>query len=261
MGHGLSGAQWQVIAASVQGVSHKRHEMPCQDAHAWRILPDGALAAAVADGAGSATHAEIGAVCAAQAAVAALADRYGMLGPVGDATAIRPLLMGALVAAREAVEVAAETHGVTPRDLATTLIVVLATRDWIAVAQVGDGATVAADYAGTLSALTTPPDAEYANETNFLISLDALATAQFTLRREPAAQVALFSDGLQRLALRMPEGTPHGPFFAPLLRFAAGADDDEVACEQLSAFLTSSRITDRADDDLTLLLATFKTGE
>ena len=30
----------------------------------------------------------------------------------------------------------------------------------------------------------------------------------------------MFSDGLQRLALKLPEGTPHAPFFTPLFRFA-----------------------------------------
>ena len=45
-------------------------------------------------------------------------------------------------------------------------------------------------------------------------------------------------------------------FEAPFFRFAAEAVDEEEACEQLAVFLTSPRIRERADDDLTLLLAT-----
>ncbi|NJK69758.1 MAG: protein phosphatase 2C domain-containing protein, partial [Microcoleus sp. SU_5_3] len=52
---------WQVVAASVTGTSHEKRSQPCQDAHCWRLLPNNVLAAAVADGAGSAALAEIGA--------------------------------------------------------------------------------------------------------------------------------------------------------------------------------------------------------
>src|ERR1019366_3631662 len=117
------------------------------------------------------------------------------------------------------------------------------------------GAAVAAGDDGLVYALTIPPDAEYANETVFLTSENALETAQITLRRETVPRIAIFSDGLQRLALRMPEGKPHQPFFAPLLRFASEAEGRERARRQLTAFLTSPRIVERADDDLTLLLA------
>ena len=37
----------------------------------------------------------------------------------------------------------------------------------------------------------------------------------------PINGVALFSDGLQMLALKIPGGTPHPPFFTPLLNFLA----------------------------------------
>jgi hypothetical protein len=67
--------------------------------------------------------------------------------------------------------------------------------------------------------------------------------------------LALFSDGLQMLALKMPPGTPHPPFFAPLMRFVAQTRDRATAEEHLRGFLQSPRIAERADDDLTLVLA------
>ena len=36
---------WQVVAASVMGTSHEKRSQPCQDAHCWRLLPNGVLAA------------------------------------------------------------------------------------------------------------------------------------------------------------------------------------------------------------------------
>ena len=109
--------------------------------------------------------------------------------------------------------------------------------------------------ADQLIALTVPQSGEYINETTFLISPDALDKTQVTVWRGTPAQVAVFSDGLQMLALKLPEGTPHAPFFAPLFRFVAQMTDEVEAQEQLKAFLHSPRITERADDDLTLLLA------
>ncbi len=121
--------------------------------------------------------------------------------------------------------------------------------------QVGDGAVVAINARQELFALTVPPDAEYANATTFVTSPDALESAQIILQTLPISALALFSDGLQRLALKLPEGTPHAPFFTPLFAFAAGMEDQTQGASQLTAFLRSPRIAERADDDLTLVLA------
>lgn len=252
-------AGWRVVAASVIGVSHGKVGLPCQDSHAWRVLPGGILIAAVADGAGSAPLAEVGSKCAADAAIEVAnenADRILAAGNSGSEDNCAAELKLCLNAALSAVETEAEKRGAAVRDLATTLILVFAAPNWTAAIQVGDGAVVLRETDGSLLSLTTPPDAEYANETTFLTTPAATKTAQHGFHAGVGAQLALFSDGLQRLALLLPAGTPHSPFFAPLFRFAADSTDTVAADEQLTAFLTSPRITERADDDLTLLLAT-----
>jgi len=107
------------------------------------------------------------------------------------------LLSNALVAAKTAVK--AVTCNMTARDLATTLIIVIATPKLIAAAQVGD-VCVAEDGEGTATALTAPQQGEYINETTFLVSPNALDKAQMNLWRKKAANIALLSDGLQLLA-------------------------------------------------------------
>ena len=67
--------------------------------------------------------------------------------------------------------------------------------------------------------------------------------------------LALLSDGLVRLALHLPELTPHAPFFVPLLSFVASAADEDQASRQLAAFLDSERVCARTDDDKALVLA------
>ena len=97
--------------------------------------------------------------------------------------------------------------------------------------------------------------------TIFLISPNAIETAQFQVLREKLRHFAVFSDGLQMLALKIPEGTPHGPFFAPLFRFSGEwKEEEDDAKQQLESFLRSPRVSERTDDDLTLLLATFSSN-
>lgn len=241
---------WRAIGASVRGTSHARGDQPCQDAHAHRRLPGGALALAVADGAGSAAHAEAGARAAARAAVDALADSAATVAD-GGWTA---LLDAALVAALNAVESAAAAKGVEVREMSTTLIACVASHDGVAVAQVGDGAVIVADEAG-MRAITAPVSGEFANETVFLTTPGAVAGAQRAAWKGTARHLAVFSDGLQGLALQFPARTPHAPFFAPLFAFAAEGGDARDAEAQLAAFLSGSKVTARSDDDITLVLA------
>lgn len=218
------------------------------------------MIAAVADGAGSADLGEVGAAIAARAAVERIrASETRPPLPVDDA-AWALLLTEGLKAARTAIEAEAAVRQVETRTLATTLILALATPETIAVAQIGDGAAVAGDREGAVISLTVPQRGEYADETVFLTSPGALDAAQVVVWRGTPAQLALFSDGLQRLALKMPEGIPHPPFFSPLFRFAANASHAAEAQAQLAAFLRSSRVRERTDDDLTILLTTLSTG-
>ncbi|MDF0552125.1 PP2C family serine/threonine-protein phosphatase [Kamptonema sp. UHCC 0994] len=245
----------QIVAASVMGTSHEKRSQPCQDAHRWKLLTGGILVAAVADGAGSATLAEVGAQIAVTASVEAISQNQQTW--FEDDSSWHQLLTEALKTAREAVEAEAKVREVRARDLASTLILAIATPSLLAVAQIGDGAAVVGDSEGNVIAVTVPPCGEYINETIFLISDNALETAQLQVWRGKLTHLALFSDGLQMLALKMPEGTPHVPFFSPLFRFAAQIEDEIEAKQQLESFLRSPRVTERTDDDLTLLLASF----
>jgi len=257
----MAESTWQVVGTSVRGTSHEKTGLPCQDAFAWERTPHGILIAAVADGAGTAALADVGATLAARTAVstlraAASGDTGGLLDAFPEEPPWESLLRHAVQAALAAVEAEAASRQTKLRDLASTLIVVAATPDLVAAAQIGDGAAVVADDAGTLRAVTAPASGEYLNETVFLTSPGALDALQCVVWRGRAAHLAVFSDGLQMLALKMPAATPHAPFFAPLFRFAAGQGADPDASGELAGFLSSAGVRQRTDDDLTLLLAT-----
>jgi hypothetical protein len=244
---------WRVISASVRGRRHEKTGQPCQDAHWWTAGPEGLLVTAVADGAGSASLAELGAELAASTAVRVLAERLAVV-LNGTEELFRDHLQAAFQAAQEAVLSEAVLRQVHPRELAATLLVVLASPHLVVAGQIGDGAIIIQTPYGGLEALTRPAAGEYLNETQFLVSPAALNQVQVSCRKGPITHLALFSDGLQMLALKMPAGDPHAPFFAPLLRLAE-AGDIAQARGQLEAFLKSPRVGDRTDDDLTLVVA------
>jgi hypothetical protein len=66
--------------------------------------------------------------------------------------------------------------------------------------------------------------------------------------------LGVFSDGLQMQALKMPEALAHAQFFNPLFRFTAQTADPAAREQKLAAFLSSSRIRERTDDDATLVV-------
>ena len=137
---------------------------------------------------------------------------------------------------------------------ATTLILVVATPDLVAAAQVGDGAAVVDGGNGEIISLTVPHWGQYINETTFLNSRGALKKAQINVWRGATKHVAAFTDGLQAVSLNMPKGTPHLPFFAPLFSFVSEATDSIEAHQQLERFMRSQRVAESTGDDLTLLL-------
>ena len=232
---------WRVVGSSVRGTSHAATGLPCQDAHAWRTPRRGLLIAAAADGAGSAKESQTGARLACDAALDSLARNQD--------------LRAAAAAARAGVLAEAERLQLPPRELACTLMLLVATPAGASALQIGDGAVLVLAESGDLRALTAPAESEYLNETDFLTgpgALDGLQTAEFGERVRGAA---LFTDGLQMLTLKMPERAPHQPFFNPLFRFVQNEPDAKNRQEQIDKFLRSPRVAQRADDDLTLLLA------
>ena len=244
-------SSWRCVGASMCGTSHQTSAIPCQDAHYWQVGAGDMLIAAVADGAGSAELAEVGAAVASKSAVAAF---YANGQVSGDDKGIRSSLNDALKEAQKAVKAEATARKVEVRQLATTLILVVATPELVGAAQVGDGIAVVQDRDGNITGLTTPAGGEHVNETTFLNSRRDLKHAQFSVWRGALTHVAILSDGLQRLALNMPSGVPHTPFFAPLFKFVSNTPESTQAQQQLQMFLASPRVTDNTTDDLTLVL-------
>jgi hypothetical protein len=245
---------WQVAGVSVTGTTHLRFEIPCQDANAYDVLPSDVLIAVVADGAGSAAHSEIGSKAAVDTVLAAA--RNSSSDTFDRVELCQSSVQDWMRKARDAVQDEARKRNVCSRELATTLIIVVATLEFVVAGQIGDGATVIRSAEGKIDTLTTPMRGEYANETVFITSADAEEVMQLKASEGKAMDIAAFSDGLQNLALHFPDAIAHEAFFAPLFDFMAQSEGSIDAKKSgLRAFLESPRVRDRAEDDLSLILA------
>ncbi len=246
---------WRVVSASARGTSHLKTGQPCQDSVCYRVTSDGALIAAVADGAGSAALSDIGSSLAVRESVEAA--RISMLHTSADMSEsyLKATLKASVLIARSRLEQEARTRGRSVREFATTLLLVTCARGIIAAAQIGDGAVVVSDESGGYSLFTTPQRGEYANETVFLVSRNALDSMQLKAQTANHACISMFTDGLQNLVLDAAANAPHAPFFAPIFRWLESQPDRTDSNSALERLLTSPGVTRRTDDDVTLLLA------
>ena len=265
-----SGA-WMIGGASVAGVSHERAGIPRQDSMGSRVS-GGVLIAAVADGAGSADLSDVGSALAVetcvQTAESLLFAEHDHSPHSLHETCLGPIAAAAVEDARNELQAEAERRGVEVRRLATTLLLAIHTADLLAVAQIGDGAVVVPmvdkrGRGGYETWITPQRGGEYANQTVFLTSANAMSELEVRVERldsgpDREAAIAMFTDGLQNLALNASDNSPHAPFFAPLFAWMRSQSDEDAVSRSLAAFLKSPKVTNRADDDLTLLLATLE---
>ncbi len=245
---------WRVIAASVQGTSHLEKAVPCQDVHAYRLLPAGELLAAAADGAGSAERSQEGAQLAVEQALLELESLLSRGAPASEAgwQDAWNELFGAV---HQKLAAFASAANAPLNAFATTLTCAVVTADWLAVGQIGDGAAVIETATGDLLLTVRPQRGEYANEACFVTMREPLQYLSVYASSQPVQGLILTTDGLLRLAFKLPDYTPSARFFQPLLVFARQAAAGAAAEQELNAFLASEKVCARTDDDKTLLVA------
>ncbi len=235
------------------GTSHLASETPCQDRCRTTTFGGGSIVVAVlSDGAGSAAHAEDGADAVCDALldeIAAALEREPDLAAIDD-DAVREWF----TAARARLAALAAASGTDVREYSATALVCVAGDAHTICAQVGDGGIVVRD-GGAPEVALWPAGGEYANQTFFVTDEDVRERVE-TRRFARVDDVAVFSDGLTRLALAQATRTAFAPFFDPLVatvRTSALTEDGLRA--ELIAYLGSEAVNARTDDDKALAVA------
>lgn len=252
---------WKIVRASVAGTSHTDVNQPCQDDCYADVIrgADGLeyFVCVVSDGAGSAKEGGKGAELAcvnARSNIDATLKNMGL--PLLDKGVVEEWVKDI----QRAIYETAEVNGLTVRDYACTLLGAVISPNKASFFQIGDGAIVASGGC-TQGVVFWPDSGPYANMTYFVTEEDALDHLHVNVINAHIDEIALFSDGIQRLALSFENRTPHTPFFEPMLQVLRKArlDECETLDEQLARFLNSPQINERTDDDKTLVLATCRT--
>ena len=245
---------WRYVGASVKGISHQRSNTPCQDYSAVIELSSGSLLLLVcSDGAGSAIRSELGSEIACRTLVDEVTRFANLSGGIENVT--RETATEWVQAIRVELDIQAHAAGLTARDLACTIIAALIGPDSAAFIQVGDGAAVTVSKDDTYKVVFWPEQGEYANTTIFVAAADALERLRVDICPEAVKDVALFTDGLQHLALRYESRTAHTPFFAPMFARLRSEEQWRSLVDPLKSFLGSEAVSKRTDDDCTLVLA------
>lgn len=255
---------WKAIPSFVEGTSHRKLEIPCQD-YGNYIRVDDLIVGAVADGAGSAKFSHIGARLAVKKALSHLEKWIITLKqkkpnlnwqkpiPKDIATKVFNRTLEDVQAA-----LTEETNkGYLLKDLACTLLVFVATPDWIAAMQIGDGFIVVRFEGSEYQLLFKPDKGEYANETTFVTSVNAQSQMRIVVLSGNQRFICASTDGLERLAISFHDWKPFAAFFSPFEEGIKIANNLKQETEDIEKWMASEEVNARTDDDKTMLLCLY----
>ncbi len=245
---------WTWVAASRRGTSHERRGERRQDAFRTLGTASGDAVVLVAcDGAGSAARGGSGAAIAARMLSNALRRRLDSgMWPTDEN------VWDGIDEVRDRIAVVAERIGMTSRDFATTVVLVISDGTRTMAVHVGDGAAVVrCRETEVWTALSWPTQGEYASTTFFLTD-EGGARVRISRSDVPVDRLAVFTDGIERLALDFASHTAHAPFFSGISEPVARAPTDGwnvPLSRKLGEYLSCDAVNARTDDDKTLILA------
>lgn len=246
---------WRTLCQSVVGSFHVQTGLPCQDYGDYKLLGQDVLIGAVADGAGSAKHSDLGAKITVKAALQFLEYKLKKtaLAATGTEAELKEIFRRLLAYVQQILQEEAEKEQLDINDLATTLLVVLVTSKRLAAMQIGDGFIVFKPLGGNYQLLFQPDKGEYINETTFVTSSNALEDMQIKVLTEPVAFICVATDGVEKVSIDYKNWQPFPPFFQPLEEYLQ--QTETPLQEDLKEFLKREDLNKLTTDDKTLLLA------
>jgi hypothetical protein len=252
---------WRICHSTVVGSSHLRSETVCQDFSGYKELDDcedPAILLFVADGAGTATKSDKGAEAVCVSFANYFETRLSAGASISDFQDSECRTW--LAIARERLRDLASEQGCPQKEFSCTFLGAILGASSSVFMQIGDGAIVVScpEEPDEYDWVMWPEESEFANMTYFVTGDDAEDHLQTAFVAGRVDEVALFTDGLQRLALHMATKSAHSPFFRHFfaaLRSQPPGYSSELS-EGLCAFLGSKQVLERTDDDKSLLLAT-----
>lgn len=248
--------RWRWASASQIGTSHIRLGTRKQDALKTFTFfdKDGCkvLFAMVCDGAGSAQYGGEGASLTCYLISRAALHYFSN-------TNIMPntdVIWSWIDTVRDSMAQAANNRNVNRKSFACTLILLITRENENIIIHIGDGSIVGRNQTGKWETLSWPENGEYASSTYFITD-DPAPQVRFIESKELYTAYALFSDGIEDIALDHKNMTAHVPFFSSMIRpldNLRNEGKDHNLSAALTTFLDSERVCERTDDDKSLIL-------
>lgn len=250
--------EWAWIGACSIGSSHAKSGKPCQDYAACIELPlngKSVLVAAVSDGAGSKEFSEYGSRIVVHHFIRAVANYLQKAKSTSELSG--EVARDWIDDIRDRIAATASAVGVNPKEFSATLVAAVVCPDKVVTFHIGDGACVVRNVDDTgWQVPSWPAHGEYASSTYFVTD-DPEPHLRCCVMEGDFGQIALFSDGLERLALDFPNKSAFGKFLDPMFTPLSGMKPGRARhlSTQLRTYLDSKTITDRTDDDKSFVLA------
>lgn len=245
---------WRWAGACATGTSHSERDIECQDRAAC-IAQGEFVLAVVSDGAGSASHAALGAWISCTEFLLH-AKKYLSSG-ASPIDIDDELVLGWLDDIRTRIDASAAAVSLRRRDFAATLVAVLVHPAGAVVAHVGDGAAVVRDRAsGEWSVASWPSHGMYVSMTDFVTD-DPQAQLKLVHVKRPIDRFAVFSDGVENFFLDFTNRVAPKPQFEDLFQSVVSATTtgrDRRLSAGLRRYLKSKPICDLTGDDKSLIL-------
>jgi len=217
---------------SLQGTSHISADIVCQDAHKIIKLPNGWIAAAIADGVGSSKHSDIAANIAVDTIIDTIAT--GLI----NSDDIEYIIKLGFITALHNIRCQARLRGDVIKNYDTTLTVAVYDGERIIYGHVGDGGIIGLSLSGEYKPIT---HVQKGDEHNMVIPLRAgLSYWVFGTSDDKFASLMMFTDGL--LDIAMPSLLNGGVYVRFIRQFI------ENTSEQVEAFLLSDNCKPITDD-------------
>ena len=242
--------KWNCCHSAAQGQSHRHTGSPCQD-RTWWEESDGVTAAALADGAGYAAHAEAGAETAVRTVCTHITGNFDRIITNPDAGAVGREILDVLT---DALDVKARELGTDRSQLACTLQAVGIRNGRAFLIHIGDGVIGYTDaLSGKTGVLSAPDNGVYKNHTTFVTSPDVSDKMRlYRCSTEKIGSFLLMSDGSAD-SLYVKHRNTLNSLLEPLA-LVCSMQTPEASSAFLDACLREQLIP-RTDDDCSLLIA------
>lgn len=162
---------WKIVQCAVQGRSHVKTEVPCQD-KTFSLVKNGVSVIALADGAGSAKLSHFGAERITKFICCDFAENFDDYFLADDGASVKKELISKVVVEINSLS---KELNCEIKELASTLMFVAVKNDQFIISHIGDG-VVGYLKNDELKIASQPENGEFTNTTVFTISKDALTT-------------------------------------------------------------------------------------